>query len=97
MKCIHFCNLCTDEAGSTTGSFNPGENLPKEFMHLKSHIKEYLNGSKHVGNWKKFLEQEERNKVLERRRVQIGTRIGRLCYSVYQEGKWKISFEKNIV
>ena len=72
--------LCTDkarqDAGSTTGrfaydlkvrsSFNPGENQLKEFMHLKGHINEHLNGSKHVGNWKKFLVQ-----VLETRQVQI--------------------------
>ena len=33
--------------------------------------------------------EEERKKVLEKRRVQIGTRIGRLCHSVYQEGSRK--------
>lgn len=78
-------------------SFSSKEKLPMEFVHLKAHLKDHLSSSLHIQNWKDVRALEEQNKTIEARNIQIGMRIGRICYSIYQEGQSKRYFEKEIV
>ena len=68
-----------------------------DFYHLKGNIKRHFKKDVHIENLKRFKEQENESTLLKLRNKNIGMRIARICYDIYQTGASERSYEKEIL
>ena len=78
-------------------SFTLNEKILSAFSNLKRHLKYHLMSIGHISNCSKSNIDEENSIRRETKNREIGTRITRLCYSTYKEGKSKLSFEVEVL
>ena len=103
-----YCRLCCPEnydlqsnpnVNNILGRFSYDDlcGISLQFIHLKSNIKRHFKKDAHIEKLKKFKEQENENTLINLRNKNIGMRIARICYDIYQTGGSVRSYEKEIL